>query len=111
MGPSNRGRLGLEALHSSVLIVGNFCRSVRPAHLDPTRDWTAKLSDMGMSAINVIKRGPAPWFDRAEDASYFDQVKQDLLSVVYRFISLLTMCGDARVTQIPLIVKALADIV
>lgn len=66
---------------------------------------------MGMSAINVIKRGPTPWFDRTKDAANFDQVEQDLLSVVYRFISPLTMCGNPRVTQVPLIVKAVADIV
>lgn len=74
-------------------------------------DWTAKLSDMGMSAVNLIRAGPSPWYERVEDAIGFEQIKQDLLSVVYAFISLLSTCSEPRLTKIPVLIKALAEVV
>ena len=49
---------------------------------------------MAITAINIIKDGPAPWAGEPQDVAIYAEIKQALTAAVYLSVSALTLVSS-----------------
>jgi len=62
--------------------------------LGTSSNWSSSLSDMAITAINIIKDGPAPWAGEPQDVAIYAEIKQALTAAVYLSVSALTLVSS-----------------